>query len=99
MSTQRAQELFEDWIEALQKIPDLKPESLVEGEEEEVRRLYLEIVDDFRALQQGRPSSHAMPGSVGREQVIDGYRLVRELGRGGMGWFSSGWRGLCLHRQ
>lgn len=85
MSLQRAQELFEDWIEALQKIPDLKPESLLDGEEEEVRRLYLEIVDDFRALQQGRPSSHAISGVPGSHKIVDGYRLVRELGRGGMG--------------
>ncbi len=69
MSLQRAQELFEDWIEALQKIPDLKAESLIEGEPEEVQRLYQEIVDDFRALQQGRPSSHAVPGAISRERL------------------------------
>lgn len=85
MSTTRAQKLFEDWIEALQKIPDLKPESLLDGENDEVQRLYMQIVDDYRALQQGRPSSHAIPGTASGQQVVGGYRLVREIGRGGMG--------------
>ncbi len=85
MSTQRAQQLFEDWIEALQKVPDLKPESIVDGESFEVRELFMQIVDDYRALQQGRPSSHAIPGIASSHPTLDGYRLVREIGRGGMG--------------
>ncbi|MBC8405317.1 MAG: serine/threonine protein kinase [Planctomycetes bacterium] len=85
MSTRRAQQLFEDWIEALQKVPDLAAESLLNGETLEVRELYLQIVDDYRALQLGRPSSHAVfAGPAGHGEVA-GYRLVREIGRGGMG--------------
>ena len=85
MSTRRAQQLFEDWIEALQKVPDLAAESLLNGESAEVRELYLQIVDDYRALQQGRPSSHAAFAGPASHGEVAGYRLVREIGRGGMG--------------
>lgn len=85
----RAQQCFEAWVAASARqggsAPD--PEAHVADESDAVRSEFLAIVEDYRALTEGRPSdtglglSH-LPAS-GRE--LGDYRLIRELGRGGMG--------------
>lgn len=79
----RAQELFHAWV------ADGAPadtEARVRDEAEPVRAEFLAIVEDYRALSEGRPSdSGGLPGLPHQGDRLGEYRLLRELGRGGMG--------------
>ena len=83
----RAQRLFEEWVARRTRGEQRPAEDWVADENEVVQSEFLAIVEDYLALTEGRPSDSgiglsSLP-SPGRE--LGDFRLIRELGRGGMG--------------
>lgn len=83
----RAQERFTDWVALRSKGEALAPEEFIAAEDEQVREEFLAIVEDYLALTEGRPSDSGLGLSSlpGPGRALGDYRLIRELGRGGMG--------------
>lgn len=84
---ERAQALFTAWVAARAKQEGLAAEPWVAKEPEAVRSEFMAIAEDYLALAEGRSSDSAMGISSlpGAGSCLGDYRLIRELGRGGMG--------------
>lgn len=82
-----AQRRFEAWVAEAGKGAAPEARDWIAGEREGVQAEFLAIVEDYRALQEGRPSDSGLGLSSlpGPGQVLGEYQLIRELGRGGMG--------------
>jgi eukaryotic-like serine/threonine-protein kinase len=83
----RAQGQFEAWVAARGKQGELDAEAWIAEEPETVRAEFLAIVEDYLALAEGRSSDSGIGISSlpGAGTCLGDFRLVRELGRGGMG--------------
>jgi WD40 repeat protein len=88
----RLVELFEEWKERYRRGEDASPESLGEGDPPWVEALRERIERQKRLYALLRPSS-SEPGATGavlsaargKLPTIPGFRIIREVGRGGMG--------------
>lgn len=83
----RAQARFEAWVVARAKNSGLTAEAWIASEEPSVRAEFLAIAEDYLALAEGRSSESSLGVSSlpGAGSSLGDYRLIRELGRGGMG--------------
>lgn len=83
----RAQKQFEAWVAARGNPQEREAAAWIAEETESVRAEFLAIVEDYLALSEGRSSDSGIGVSSlpGTGTSIGDFRLIRELGRGGMG--------------